>query len=92
MEYIIEFLLELVLEGSMEVSKSSKVPKYVRYPLIGILALFFLAVIGVLFAAGILSFKENAFAGILLISVGLFFVIMCLIKLRKIYLTKIDKE
>lgn len=92
MEYIFEFILELVLEGSIEVSKSSKIPKYVRYPLIGIISLFFLAVIGLIFFTGILSLKENILLGILLIFVGLLLFIMSVIKFRKIYLTKINKE
>ena len=92
MEYIFEFILELVLEGSIEVSKSSKIPKYVRYPLIGIISLFFIAVIGLIFFTGILSLKENILLGILLILVGLLLLIMSVIKFRKIYLTKINKE
>ena len=41
MDYIIEFLLELVFEGTFEISKSEKVPKYIRYPLIVLVLLFF---------------------------------------------------
>lgn len=92
MEYIIEFILELVLEGCIEVSKSTKIPKYVRYPLIGILSLFFIAVIGLIFLTGFASLKENILLGVLLILIGLLFLIMSVIKFRKIYLTKISKE
>ncbi len=91
MEYIFEFILELVLEGGIEVSKSRKIPNYIRYPLIGILSLFFIAVIGLVFWAGILSLKENIPSGILLILVGLFLLIMSVIRFRKTYLTKINK-
>ena len=45
MEFIFEFILELLLESSIEASKSSKIPKFVRYILIVIIALFFIAVI-----------------------------------------------
>ncbi len=91
MEYIFEFILELVLEGGIEVSKSRKIPNYIRYPLIGILSLFFIAVIGLVFIAGILLLKENIPSGILLILVGLFLLIMSAIRFRKTYLTKINK-
>ena len=30
MEYIFEFILELVFEGSIELSKSNKLPKYIK--------------------------------------------------------------
>ncbi len=92
MEYIFEFIMELALEGGIEVSKNSKIPKYIRYPLIGILSLFFIAVIGLVFFTGILSLKENILSGILLILVGLYLLIMSVIRFRKVYLSKIDKR
>ena len=92
MEYIFEFILELVLESSIEVSKSSKIPKYIRYPLIGIISLFIIAVIGLIFFTGILSLKENILLGILLMLVGLLLFITGVIKFRKIYLTKTKKS
>lgn len=86
MECLFEFILELVFEGSIEVSKSNKIPKYVRYPLIVIISLFFIAVIGLIFLAGILSLKENILVGIFFILLGLFMLIMSVIKFRKTYL------
>lgn len=91
MEYIFEFIMELVLEGSIEVCKSSRMPKYIRYPLIGIISLFFIFIIGLVLLTGILSLKENIFLGIFLILVGLFLLIMSVIRFRKAYLTKINK-
>lgn len=88
METIFEFILELLLEGSIEISKSRKIPKYIRYPLIGLLSLFFLAVVGLIFLAGILCLKENIFAGILLILFGALLPIMAGLKLRKAYLAR----
>lgn len=92
MEYIFEFILELVLEGSIEVSKNNKIPKYIRYPLIVIIALFFIAVIGVIFLAGILSLKENVILGIFFIFIGLFMFIMSIVKFRKRYLIRTNKK
>ena len=92
MEYIFEFIIELVFESGIEVSKSNKLPKYIRYPLIIIISLFFIAVIGLIFLVGILSLKENILLGILLILIGLFMFIMSVIKFRKTYLTKINQE
>lgn len=88
MECIFEFILELVLEGGIEVSKSKSVPKFIRYPLIVIITLFFIAVIGLIFFAGILSLKENILVGIIFILIGVFMLIMSVIKFRKIYLVK----
>lgn len=92
MEFIFEFIFELVLEGSIEASKSSKIPKYIRYPLIVIISLFFIAIIGLVIFAGILSLKENILLGILFILIGLFMLIMSVIKFRKTYLIKTNKK
>ncbi len=91
MEILFEFILELVFEGGIEASKNSKIPKCIRYPLIIIISLFFIAVIGLLFIAGFLSLKKNILAGIIFILIGLFFLIMSLIKFKKTYI-RINKE
>ncbi len=92
MEYIFEFILELVLEGSIEVSKKKNIPKYIRYPLIFVIVLFFIAVIGLILLVGVLSMKENMLLGIFFILVGLFLLIMSILKFKKIYLEKTNKE
>ncbi len=92
MELLFEFIFELVFEGSIEVSKNRKIPKYIRYPLIVIISLFFIMVIGLIFWGGILALKENLIVGIFLILLGLFMFIMCLIKFRKTYLSKMNKN
>ncbi len=91
MEYFFEFLLELILEGSIEVSKCKKLPKWVRYPLIILIILFFLFVIGSLVLAGVLALKENLLGGIFILAVGLFLLIMSGVKFKEVYLKKNKK-
>lgn len=92
MEDLFEFIVELVIEGSIEASKSSKIPKFIRYPLIVIISLFFIAVIGLILFAGIISLKENILPGIFFILIGLLMLIISVIKFRKIYLMKRNKK
>ncbi len=92
MEDLFEFIVELIIEGSIEASKSSKVPKCIRYPLIVIIILFFIAVISLILFAGIISLKDNILLGILFILIGLFMLIMSVLKFRKIYLMKMNKK
>lgn len=92
MEYIIDFILDLLLGSAIEASKNSKIPKYIRYPLIVIISLFFIAVIGFIFFVGILYLKENIPFGILIILIGLFMIIMSVLKFRKTYLTTTNKK
>ncbi len=86
MEYLFEFILELIFDGSIEISKSVRVPKYIRYPLIALISLFFISVIGLIFFVGILSLKENILLGIFFILIGLFLFISSIIKFKKTYL------
>ncbi len=92
MEYLFEFILELIFEGSIEVSKCKKVPKFIRYPLILIITLFFITVIGLIYLAGVLSLKENIILGVFFILLGLYMSIMSIIKFKNIYLIKVDNK
>lgn len=92
MEYLFEFILELVFEGSVEASKNPKVPKWIRYSLITIIILFFIGVIGIIFFTGILMLKENVLIGILFNLLGLLMLIIGIVKFRKVYLLKSNKE
>jgi len=88
MDIIFELLLELVLEGTIELSKSVRVPRFIRYPLIALLALLSIGVIGIIFAVGVWILGENILLGLLLIALALLMAVMGIRKLRKAYLTR----
>ena len=92
MEFIFELLLELILEGSIEVSKNKKVSKIIRYPLIVLLIVFFLLVIGIIFYTGIIFLKDYFAYGILIIILGIIMLIMSIIKFKKVYLKQVNQE
>lgn len=92
MEFIFEFILELVLDGSIEVSKNNKIPKFIRYPLIIILILFFITVIGLILFTGVLMLEKNILAGVLMILLGLLMFTISIIKFRKAYFIKKRKN
>lgn len=72
MEIIIELVLELLLEGSIEVLPNKKISKWIRYPLAIFVILFFLVAIGLFFLVGILAIKEEALVlGIIFIATGI---------------------
>ena len=87
MDFIIELIFEFLFDGMLETSKSNRVPKFIRYPLIIIIILFFILVIGFIFIVSILSFKESIIAGILLI-IDLFLFVGSIYKFRKEYFSK----
>lgn len=88
MESIIEIILELVLEGSIEASKSSKIPKPVRYLITAMIVLLFIAFIGFIFWVGVIVLNDNIPAGIFLILMGAVMALLGVIKFIKTYLTK----
>ena len=73
MDFIIELVTDLLLEGSFELSKNLKTPKWLRYPLIIFVILFFIAVISIIFIVGYLTLKESTIIGILLIIIAIAF-------------------
>ncbi len=75
MDLVIEFLLELVLEGTIELGTNRKVPKYVRYPLLFVIALFFLGIVSLLVFLGFKIVKDNFLIGSFLIGVAILLVI-----------------
>jgi len=88
MDFVFEFILELILEGSIEVSKNERIPKFVRYPLLALIVLFFAMIIGLIFLVGILTLRKNIFVSLFFIIIGLFLFVMSIVKFRKVYLNK----
>lgn len=88
MELIIEFIIELILEGSFELSKNLKTPKWLRYPLIILVILFFLAVIAIIFIVGYLSLKENTIIGLLIIIISIALAVYSISKFIDIYIKR----
>lgn len=89
MEYLFEFLLDLILETGIEVSSNKKISKMIRYPLILLIVLFFALVIFGLLFLGILILNKNIWAGIFIISVSAILLISAIIKFKKIYINKL---
>lgn len=90
MDLIIEILLELILEGTVEISSNKKVPKWIRYPLIFLIILVFTIIIVGIFVLGMLLSKDNLIIGILFILLSLFFAIMGTKKFKEKYIEHKD--
>lgn len=91
MEFLFELIFELIFEGSLEASKNKKLPKVVRYLFIALIILFFCFAIGLILLTGVLLLKENIVAAIFMLLLGLFFLIMSIIKFKKVYLKNNEK-
>jgi len=91
MDILFEFLIDLAFEGTLELSTSRKVPAWIRYPLMILIALFFLAVIGLVFLVGVLMLKEMVLVGIAFIILGVLMTFWTVRKFRRVYLEKREK-
>ena len=69
MEILFEFLFDLVVEGSFELSKSRRVPLPIRIVLGTLAALFFLAVVALIGFVGVAMFSENVLGGIFFLGI-----------------------
>lgn len=92
MDIIFELILELLIEGGMEVSTNRKISKWIRYPVALILALFFAAVIFGMLFFGIFLLQSNLFAALFIILIGLFALIGSAEKIRNIYRKEKNQE
>ena len=88
MDLLIEIILELILEGTIEISSNKKTPKWIRYPLTVIIVLFISIIIIGIFYLGIIIYKENILFSLILILFGIIFLISGINKFKKQYLEK----
>lgn len=92
MDDIIEFILELIFECGIEVCKNSKIPKYIRYPLIVIISLTFIAIIGIILFVIFSILKSNLIVGIILLAIILIMLVLVILKYGRTFLIKINKR
>lgn len=53
MDMLIEALIELIFDNSLELAKNKKISKWIRYPLIILIILFIVGIIGCLMSVGV---------------------------------------
>ena len=88
MDYLIEFLIELILEGSFELSQTKKPPNWLRIPLIILILLILVGSIALIFLTAFLSIKEYTLLSIILFIIGIIFTTVSIYKFRHIYLKR----
>lgn len=83
MDTLFEFILELFVEGGVEIGSDKKVSRWIRYPLILFVSLFFIAIIFFCMWTGVQALLHHNLMGIFCIGVGLFLMIGCIWIFRK---------
>ena len=85
MDIIFELILDLFLEESLEICSNKKISKWIRYPLLIILTLFFIAIVLGLFILGIYLIKTNIIISIIFIICSILLTIGIIIKLKRLH-------
>ncbi len=85
MDFLIEFILELVLEGTIELGTNKKVPPIIRYPLLFVIFLGALFLFFGIFSLALATWKKNIYLSFLLYFFDFILVIGVISKIRKAY-------
>lgn len=88
MDFIIELVIELLLEGSIEISSNKRVSRWIRYPLIVFIVTLFAGIILLMLYLSFSHLNKNALVAILILIISLFLLIAAIIKFKKIYVEK----
>ncbi|OUN99512.1 hypothetical protein B5F98_01900 [Pseudoflavonifractor sp. An44] len=88
MDILFELFLELIVDGVIETSGNKKLSRWIRYPLIALVVLFFGAVIALIFYLALGLSSNEPVASVIFSLLGLFFLVGTVLKLRKLYFAK----
>ena len=92
MEFIIELILELLFDFGIDASQNKKVPKFIRVLLITLISLVFISIISLIIIMGLLTIKKELIGGIIIILTGLIMLVLSIVKFRKMYLIKRERN
>ena len=88
MDIVLEFFLELIVDGGIEASGNKKLSRWIRYPLIALVVLFFGAVIAMMFYLAFGLSSNEPVASVAFSSMGVFLLVGTLLKFKKLYFAK----
>ena len=88
MDIVLEFFLELIVDGGIEASGNKELSRWIRYPLIALVVLFFGAVIAMMFYLAFGLSSDEPVASVIFSLLGLFFLVGTVLKFRKLYFAK----
>ena len=85
MDFILELVLSLLVEGSFELTKSRKIPKIIRVALAVFLIGFYGALVGLMIVIGVKMLNRDIKVSIVFFAVALFLIVSIAVILRRNY-------
>ena len=92
MDYILYFIVDLLLDEGVGATKNNKLPKGFRYFLFSLILVLYIGIIGLFTVIGISLLKENPVEGILSIVFALCILIVCTLRFKVVYKKKKNKK
>ena len=83
MDFLIELIGEIFIEGLFELATNKKVPKIIRYPLLTLFILLYSALVGLLILLGIRLYFDSKLASFILLGLAIGLVIITVVSIRK---------
>ena len=83
MDFLIELIGEIFIDGLFELATNKKVPKLIRYPLLTLFILLYLALVGLLILLGIRLYFDNKLASFILLGLAIGLLIITIVSIRK---------
>lgn len=83
MDFLIELIGEIFIDGLFELATNKKVPKLIRYPLLTLFILLYLALVGLLILLGIRIYFDNKLASFILLGLAIGLLIITIVSIRK---------
>lgn len=83
MDFLIELIGEIFIEGLFELATNKKVPKIIRYPLLTLFILLYLALVGLLVLLGIRIYFDNKLASFILFGLAIGLLVITVVSIRK---------
>jgi len=85
MEFILEAIFEIILEGSITIGTNKKYSKWIRYPLLLLAGVIYFGIIALLILVGFLAFGDGLWRAIVMWVFALAFIIFTIWTFRKEY-------
>ena len=92
MDYILYFIVDLILDEGVDATKNNKLPKGFRYFLFTLILVLYFGIIGVFTIIGISLLKDNLVEGILTLAFALCILIVCILRFKSVYTKKTKKN
>ena len=88
MDYVLSFIVDLIIDDELRPTTNNKLPKAVRYFLFALVLIIYIGIIGLITMIGITSLKDNLIEGILALLFALCILVVCIIRFKEVYSKK----